>query len=99
MRLIFKYKINDKGEIIKRKTRLVAKGFTQHYGIDYKNTFAPTLKLDSIRIFTCIAARLNIRDRTNRRKCSIYLEIQILEHSQMPITLEIQKLEDLRRGL
>jgi len=54
-RLIFKYKINSKGDIVKRKTKLVAKGFTQQHGIDYKNTFAPTLKLDSIKIFTHIA--------------------------------------------
>ena len=60
-RLIFKYKRNSKGDIVKRKTRLVAKGFTQQHGIDYKDTFAPTLKLDSIRIFTHIAARNNFQ--------------------------------------
>lgn len=58
-RLIFKYKKKSKGDIVKRKTRLVAKGFTQQHEIDYKDTFAPTLKLDSISIFTHIAAKYN----------------------------------------
>ena len=58
-RWIFKYKRNAQGEIVKRKSRLVAKGFTQEYGIDYKETFAPTLKQDSIRIFTAIATQNN----------------------------------------
>jgi len=60
-RLIFKYKRNAVGKITQRKTRLVAKGFTQQYGIDYKDTFAPTLKLDSIRIFTYIVVRYNFQ--------------------------------------
>ena len=60
-RLIFKYKRNSKGDIVKRKTKLVAKGFTQQHGIDYKNTFAPTLKLDSIKIFTHIATWNNFQ--------------------------------------
>jgi len=42
----------SKGQIIKRKSRLVAKGYTQQEGIDYHETFSPTLKMDSIRIFT-----------------------------------------------
>jgi len=56
-RWIFKYKKNSKGEIIKRKSRLVAKGFTQQKGIDYHETFSPTLKSDSIRIFTALAVQ------------------------------------------
>jgi len=58
-RWIFKFKRNSNGEIIKRKSRLVAKGFMQEYGIDYKETFVPTLKQDSIRIFTAIATQNN----------------------------------------
>ena len=53
-RWIFKYKKNTQGQITKRKSRLVAKRFTQQFGIDYKDTFSPTLKQDSIRIFTAI---------------------------------------------
>jgi len=58
-RWVFKYKRDANGKIIKRKARLVAKGYTQEYGIDYKETFAPTLKQDTIRIITTIAVEKN----------------------------------------
>jgi len=58
-RWVFKYKRDSNGKVIKRKARLVAKGYTQEYGIDYKETFAPTLKQDTIRIITVIAVNMN----------------------------------------
>jgi len=38
---------------------LVARGFIQEFGIDFHDTFTPTLKHDSIRILTSIAAQNN----------------------------------------
>ena len=58
-RWVFKYKRDPQGKVIKRKARLVAKGYTQEYGIDYKKTFAPTLKQDTIRIITVLAVQRN----------------------------------------
>jgi len=52
---VLKYKKEADGNIIKRKARLVARGFTQKYGIDYTFTFSPTLKLDSLRIIVALA--------------------------------------------
>ena len=48
-RQVFKYKREADGNIIKRKARLVAKGYTQQYGIDYKKTFVPSLKQDTVK--------------------------------------------------
>ena len=39
--MVFRIKKNSAGEIEKYKARLVARGFTQIYGIDYYETYAP----------------------------------------------------------
>ena len=38
------------------QARLVARGFSQIYGVDYLDTYAPVVKLASIRILLAIAA-------------------------------------------
>ena len=46
---IYKIKTRFDGSIECYKTRLVAKSFTQEYGIDYEKTFAPVARISSIR--------------------------------------------------
>ena len=41
------------------KVRLVSKGFTQAYGINYQETFAHATKLNTIQILLSLAANLN----------------------------------------
>ena len=57
-RWIFTIKYLPNGKIDRRKTRLVARGFTQTYGEDYIDTFAPVAKLHTIRIVLSIATNL-----------------------------------------
>lgn len=54
---IFKTKLNEKGEVDKYKERLVAKGYTQEYGVDYAEVFASVARLDTIRLVVSLAAQ------------------------------------------
>ena len=47
------------GNIERHKARLVAKGFTQMVGIDYKETFSPVSKKDSLQITMALVAHFD----------------------------------------
>lgn len=52
----FRIKTLPDGSISKYKARYVAKGYTQTYGVDYQDTFAPTGKPASYRTLVALAA-------------------------------------------
>lgn len=56
---MFTVKHNADGSIEHYKERLVAKRYTQTYGIDYAKTLAPISKLNTFRVLLSIAANLD----------------------------------------
>ena len=57
---IFKTKRDSKGNIVRYKARLIAKGFTQKKDIDYKETFSPVSSKDSSRIIMALVAHYDL---------------------------------------
>ena len=55
-RWVFTKKKDEHGNVVRYKARLVARGYTQEYGVDYQETFAPVLKAKSLRLITALAA-------------------------------------------
>ena len=53
---IYKIRTHSDGFIERYKTRLVAKGFTQEYEIDYEETFAPVARISSVCALLVVAA-------------------------------------------
>ena len=58
-KVVWDVKYAEDGSVARYKARLVARGFTQVYGVDYEETFAPTIRYDALRIFLAIAAKNN----------------------------------------
>lgn len=52
---VFTNKYSENGDIVRRKARLVARGFSQRPGLDFDETYAPVAAIQSIRTLVAIA--------------------------------------------
>lgn len=48
---VFRNKMNEQGEVIRNKARLVCKGYSQQEGIDYEETYAPVARMEVVIMF------------------------------------------------
>ncbi|GJY96053.1 retrovirus-related pol polyprotein from transposon TNT 1-94 [Tanacetum coccineum] len=60
LKWIYKVKLDEVGGVLKNKARLVARGYRQEEGIDFKESFAPVARLEAIRIFIAFVAHMNM---------------------------------------
>nr|GEU83358.1 integrase, catalytic region, zinc finger, CCHC-type, peptidase aspartic, catalytic [Tanacetum cinerariifolium] len=57
---IFMLKLDELGGVLKTKVRLVARGYRQEEGFDFKESFAPVARLKAIRIFIAYSTYKNM---------------------------------------
>ena len=55
-RWVWTVKYTAQQAIDRYKARLVARGFTQIYGLDFWDTYTPTLRVDSLRLLLSLVA-------------------------------------------
>ncbi|GKA71563.1 retrovirus-related pol polyprotein from transposon TNT 1-94 [Tanacetum coccineum] len=60
LKWIYKVKLDELGGVLKNKARLVARGYRQEEGIDFKESFALVARLEAIRIFIAFVAHMNM---------------------------------------
>jgi hypothetical protein len=58
---IFKKKLNENGDIINNKPKLVCKGYAQVEGIDFEESFSPVARLEFIKMFLAFACFINFK--------------------------------------
>nr|GEX04659.1 hypothetical protein [Tanacetum cinerariifolium] len=56
MKWFWKNKHDEENTVIRNKSRLVAKGYAQKEGVDFKESFTPVARLEVIRLFIAYAA-------------------------------------------
>ncbi|GMI86883.1 cysteine-rich RLK (RECEPTOR-like protein kinase) 8 [Hibiscus trionum] len=52
---VFRNKLDESGNIVRKKARLVAQDYTQEEGIDFDETYAPVARMEAIRMLLAYA--------------------------------------------
>ncbi len=105
---VFLVKYGTDGRPERFKARLVARGFTQQFGIDYEDTFAPVIRFESLRVLFALAARekmlIHIMDAQNAYLNSdldkeIYMEVpEGVEASSNEVCLLLKSIYGLKQS-
>ncbi|GJT48060.1 putative ribonuclease H-like domain-containing protein [Tanacetum coccineum] len=56
---VYRNKKDERGIIVRNKSRLVAQGYKQEEGIDYDEVFAPVARVEAIMLFLAFASFMN----------------------------------------
>ena len=66
---VFVKKRDENGVVKRFKARMVARGFNQQYGIDYTETFAPVIKMKSLRLIIALSSGNKHKKKISTVRC------------------------------
>ena len=58
---VFRNKMDELGNVVRNKARLVVQGYNQEEGIDFNETFAPVARIEAIRLLFAFACHMNFK--------------------------------------
>ena len=98
---VFKVKYHPDGSVARFKARLVAQGFSQVQGVDFSETFAPTVRRRSLQIYLALCMMLNLIIH-QMDMVGTYLESRLGEN-KLPIFMKLppgmRNLRQIQEGL
>lgn len=93
---LFTMKNNAKGEPVRFKARLVAQGFSQKFGVDYNQIFAPVAKQSTFRILLSIASQKKYNTRhLDIKTAFLYGKLNEIIFMKQPPGFELEGRKDL----
>lgn len=88
---VFSTKKNKDGQVERYKARLCARGFTQVKDLDYKETFSPTTRYDSIRLLLSVAAREDFQiEQFDVKTAFLYGDLAEEIYMEVPEGVEVE---------
>lgn len=91
-RWVYKIKWSPDRSVIKLKSRLVARGFNQEYGVNYFDTYAPVVKNSSVRLLMSISAEIGMCvEQIDIRNAYVNSDLEDEVYMDPPEGLEIDK--------
>ena len=58
---VFRNKMDELGNVVRNKARLVAQGYNQEKNIDFDETFAPVARTEAIRLLLAFTCHINFK--------------------------------------
>ena len=52
--------MDELGNVVRNKAKLVAQGYNQEEGIDFDETFTPVARIEAIRLLLAFACHMNL---------------------------------------